>query len=51
MQLVEREQFLADLESILADVKAGSGRFVLISGEAGIGKTSLVEQFVLDQNK
>src|SRR5262245_15651941 len=45
MQLVEREQSLAELEAILTDVAAGNGRFVLISGEAGIGKTSLVEQF------
>jgi predicted ATPase len=51
MQLIEREQFLADLEAILADVTAGNGRFVLISGEAGIGKTSLVEQFTETNKK
>jgi DNA-binding CsgD family transcriptional regulator/tetratricopeptide (TPR) repeat protein len=45
MELLEREQFLSDLQTILADVNAGTGRFVLISGEAGIGKTALVEQF------
>jgi DNA-binding CsgD family transcriptional regulator len=45
MELFEREQFLRELEAILADVIAGNGRFVLVSGEAGIGKTSLVERF------
>lgn len=45
MELLEREEFLAELEAILNDVAAGNGRFVLVGGEAGIGKTSLVEQF------
>ena len=45
MELLEREQFLKELEAILSDVAAGKGHFVLIGGEAGIGKTSLVEQF------
>ena len=45
MDLLEREQFSGELEAILGDVTAGKGRFVLVSGEAGIGKTSLVERF------
>src|SRR6185295_10832162 len=45
MELLEREQFLGDLEALLSDVNAGSGRVVLVSGEAGVGKTSLVECF------
>ena len=45
MELLEREQFLVELEAILNDVASGKGRFVLVSGEAGIGKTSLVERF------
>jgi predicted ATPase len=45
MELLEREQFLAELRAILSDVAGGNGRFVLVSGEAGIGKTSLVERF------
>jgi len=46
MELLEREQFLFELEAILNDVASGKGRFVFVSGEAGIGKTSLVEQFI-----
>jgi DNA-binding CsgD family transcriptional regulator/tetratricopeptide (TPR) repeat protein len=45
MELFEREQFLGELAAVLSDVAAGNGRVVLVSGEAGIGKTSLVEQF------
>jgi len=45
MELLEREQFLVELEAILNDVSSGKGRFVLVSGEAGIGKTWLVERF------
>src|SRR6185503_1978131 len=45
MELLEREQFSGELEAILGDVAAGNGRFVCVSGEAGIGKTSLVERF------
>ena len=45
MDLLEREQFLAELEAIFAEVVGGHGRFVLVSGEAGIGKTSLIEWF------
>ena len=46
MELLEREQFLAELEAILNGVAVGKGRFVLVSGEAGIGKSWLVERFV-----
>ena len=46
MELLEREQFFSELDAILDDVAAGNGRFVLVSGEAGIGKSSLVERFV-----
>src|SRR5262245_22887185 len=51
MELLEREQFLSHLDTILADVNAGNGRFVLVSGEAGIGKTALVEQFTETNKK
>lgn len=45
MELLEREQFLDELDAILGEVAGGNGRFVIVSGEAGIGKTSLVEHF------
>ncbi len=45
MQLLEREPYLAELHAALTGVLAGEGRVVLIGGEAGIGKTALVEQF------
>src|SRR3954471_5355275 len=45
MELLEREQFSAELEAILGEVATGKGRFVLVSGEAGIGKSWLVERF------
>jgi DNA-binding CsgD family transcriptional regulator len=44
--LVERDQYLHALNESLRQVAEGHGRAVLVSGEAGIGKTSLVEQFV-----
>jgi len=45
MNLLEREPYLVELESALAQVGNGVGRIALISGEAGIGKTSLIEAF------
>jgi predicted ATPase len=50
MELLEREQFLGELETILSEVAAGNGRLVLVSGEAGIGKTSLLEKFTASHN-
>jgi predicted ATPase len=44
--LLERDTFLASLRADLETASAGAGRCVLVSGEAGIGKTSLLEHFV-----
>ena len=43
MELLERETALADVEAALAEAAAGEGRVVLLAGEAGVGKTRLVE--------
>lgn len=45
MQLLERESNLATLNSLLEQVGGSHGRVALVSGEAGIGKTSLLRQF------
>jgi tetratricopeptide (TPR) repeat protein len=42
---VGRERELVELRQGLADALAGAGRLFLISGEPGIGKTRLVEEF------
>ncbi|MBA3822971.1 MAG: AAA family ATPase [Ktedonobacterales bacterium] len=46
MDLLEREALLATLAQTLTQASAGAGHTILVTGEAGIGKTSLVEQFV-----
>jgi hypothetical protein len=44
--LLERDEYLSALDEALRQATAGHGRIVLVSGEAGIGKTALVERFV-----
>jgi len=44
VELLERQSQLGALHEYVADVTAGDGRLVLISGEAGVGKSSLIEQ-------
>ena len=43
--LIERSAALAELDGWLGDARAGQGRLVLVGGEAGVGKTSLVNEF------
>jgi DNA-binding CsgD family transcriptional regulator/tetratricopeptide (TPR) repeat protein len=45
MELLEREQHLDQLEELLRHAAAGQGSMVLVGGEAGVGKTSLVDAF------
>lgn len=45
MKLLERESYLAELDVALAQADSGAGRIALVSGEAGIGKTSLIAEF------
>jgi DNA-binding CsgD family transcriptional regulator/tetratricopeptide (TPR) repeat protein len=48
--LLERTGELAALTAALDTVRAGSqGRFVLVAGEAGVGKTALVRRFADEQ--
>jgi len=48
VELLERQSATASLRGALADATRGAGRVVFVSGEAGIGKTSLVRAFVED---
>jgi predicted ATPase len=41
--LLEREAQLASLGEYAAEARQGDGRLVLIAGEAGVGKSALVE--------
>src|SRR4051795_6403166 len=43
MQLLERDAVLAALREYADDARRGDGRMVLVAGEAGVGKTALVE--------
>lgn len=45
MELIERAGFLASLQTKFDNVARGEGHCVLIGGEAGIGKTSLIRTF------
>jgi DNA-binding CsgD family transcriptional regulator len=48
-RLLERDDQLAHLDGLLRAVRAdGRGRLALVSGEAGIGKSSLVRRFAAD---
>src|SRR5690349_14121710 len=46
MDLLERDRYFDQLAELFRTATTGNGRTVLVSGEAGIGKTALVEQFV-----
>ena len=41
-RLIGREPALAAAGSVLSDARGGAGQFLMISGEAGIGKTAML---------
>ena len=45
-ELLERQQQLEVLHDLLAEARSGSGSLVFVSGEAGAGKTALLERFI-----
>src|ERR1700761_8105671 len=45
MELIERDGFLELLNTQFKNIALGEGHCVFVSGEAGIGKTSLVKAF------
>jgi DNA-binding CsgD family transcriptional regulator/tetratricopeptide (TPR) repeat protein len=45
-RLLEREDVLAALSGAHAEARAGAGRVVLVAGESGVGKTSVVREFL-----
>lgn len=51
MELLERASQAQALNSALAQTSVGEGCIALVYGEAGIGKTSLVEHFVNENKK
>lgn len=51
MELIERAAYLNVLESNFSEVIKGQGHSVFVSGEAGIGKTSLVKKFCRNLKK
>jgi DNA-binding NarL/FixJ family response regulator len=46
--LLERKPALDALAEIAGQARSGEGRLVLLEGEAGVGKTALLEQFTHD---
>ncbi len=49
IELVERAEFLASLNEKFDTVVSGEGHCVFVTGEAGIGKTSLVKAFASEK--
>ena len=48
VRLLEREAQLASLTGYAGEARHGDGRLVLVAGEAGVGKSALVEQVQRD---
>ena len=46
--LLERKTALDALDEVAGQARSGEGRLVLLEGEAGVGKSTLLEQFACD---
>ncbi|MFL6600853.1 MAG: AAA family ATPase [Steroidobacteraceae bacterium] len=51
MELLEREQCLAELAECLTAAVMHGGRIALVAGDAGIGKSALLQEFSKGQSK
>jgi len=51
MHLLERQEQLETLNRCLQEARAGSGKLILVAGEAGMGKSSLVERLVSEHRR
>jgi DNA-binding CsgD family transcriptional regulator len=51
MHLLERQEQLEQFNRCFREARAATGKVVLISGEAGVGKSSLVERFVSEHRR
>lgn len=49
MALIERDESIASLQKHFENVEGGEGHCILLSGEAGIGKTALIKAFCKNQ--
>src|SRR6476620_5764545 len=49
MPFIERDGFVSSLQTLFDRVAEGEGHCILLSGEAGIGKTALVKAFCKKQ--
>jgi predicted ATPase len=47
MELLERQAQLEELTRHLREAGSGAGKIAFVSGEAGVGKSALLEQFAL----
>ena len=48
MELIERDGFLVPMQAKFENITDGEGHCILVCGEAGIGKTSLIRAFCKD---